>query len=193
MAIIKLPKTGYGQLELNKVAFRRDGRVEAQCALDATEFPATATAIGSVAENGMLLAINKAARKVVKATTALATAGTVIGINYTTEHMYDERKPQLSNFYLTSGTFLPRIGLLEVGDTFHTNTVCFDEAAYDDEEAIEDALTAGTPVYAGIATDGTGYWQVVATKPAVGPVAEVVEYGTMPDGQIGLKLHVLKV
>lgn len=28
---------GFGQLELNQVAFPRDGRIEAQCALDATD------------------------------------------------------------------------------------------------------------------------------------------------------------
>ena len=29
---------GYGQVELNNVAFRRDGRIEAQCALDTADF-----------------------------------------------------------------------------------------------------------------------------------------------------------
>ena len=50
MAIVKLAKNGFGQIELNQVAFRRDGRIEAQCALDATEF-----GNGEFAENGMLL------------------------------------------------------------------------------------------------------------------------------------------
>ena len=34
----RLTKSGYGQVELNNVAFRRDGRIEAQCKLDATDF-----------------------------------------------------------------------------------------------------------------------------------------------------------
>ena len=29
---------GYGQVELNNCAFRRDGRIEAQCAPDTTDF-----------------------------------------------------------------------------------------------------------------------------------------------------------
>ena len=37
MALQKMEKKGYGQLELNNVAFRRDGRIEAQCALDAVK------------------------------------------------------------------------------------------------------------------------------------------------------------
>ena len=34
MAIVQLTKEGYGQIELNQVACRRDGRIEAQCALN---------------------------------------------------------------------------------------------------------------------------------------------------------------
>ena len=36
MAFKRFVIDGFGQLELNQVAFRRDGRVEAQCALDDT-------------------------------------------------------------------------------------------------------------------------------------------------------------
>lgn len=39
---------GYGQVELNRCAFLRDGRVEAQCKL-----------VGGKAENGMTLDIHK--------------------------------------------------------------------------------------------------------------------------------------
>jgi hypothetical protein len=46
---------GYGQLELNQVAFRRDGRIEAQCRLVLPEG-------NSYVENGMILAINPVAR-----------------------------------------------------------------------------------------------------------------------------------
>ena len=38
MALKRLVIEGFGQLELNNVAFRRDGRIEAQCALDSTDF-----------------------------------------------------------------------------------------------------------------------------------------------------------
>ena len=49
---------GFGQLELNQVAFPRDGRIEAQCALDATDFASIP------AENGMLLAVDRVNRAV---------------------------------------------------------------------------------------------------------------------------------
>ena len=53
MAFKRLPIDGYGQLELNNAAFRRDGRIEAQCALS-SDFSAKVPA-----ENGMILAVDK--------------------------------------------------------------------------------------------------------------------------------------
>ena len=52
MALKRLVIDGLGQIELNNVAWRRDGRVEAQCALDAEAFASVP------AENGMLLAVD---------------------------------------------------------------------------------------------------------------------------------------
>ena len=58
MALNRLIIDGYGQLELNNVSFPRDGRIEAQCDLAAT-FTKEAPA-----EVGMLLAVDKANKKV---------------------------------------------------------------------------------------------------------------------------------
>ena len=80
---------GYGQLELNQVAFRRDGRVEAQCALDDTDFASIP------AENGMLLAVDQVARKL---KLPLAAETNPIVLVYSSEHIYDERTPGLKNF-----------------------------------------------------------------------------------------------
>ena len=92
MAIKRLTIDGYGQIELNNVAFRRDGRIEAQCAPDTTDF-ATAKV-----ENGMLLAVDGANRKV-----KFAVDGSLpIALNYSAEHMYDERTPGLKSFYLNA-------------------------------------------------------------------------------------------
>ena len=102
MAMKKLNKKGYGQIELNQVAWRRDGRIEAQCRLDDNEFPADATDIGEVAENGMLFAIDNVTRTLKKATLELAKTE-MIGINYSTEHLYSERKQGYKDFFLTGG------------------------------------------------------------------------------------------
>lgn len=175
---------GYGQLELNQVAFRRDGRIEAQCALGA-DFESVS------AENGMLLAIDNVNR-VVK----FPVAGEVypIALNYTTEHMYDERTTGLKNFKLDKGTFYPRMGYLSVGDKFTTNCLCFDTAEFTDEAAVKTAYenVKNVALYGGVSECGA--IKLSATKPAEGPVLLAVlgtGAGSMPDGQFGIKFQVV--
>lgn len=140
----KLEKIGYGQLELNQVAFPRDGRIEAQCALGADfseEVPA---------ENGMILAINRVKRTVGFPTGA---KNEVLALNYTTEHMYDDRDlGSLRKFKLVPGTFYPRLGFLAVGDKFTTNTVDLTTAW---DALTDEALEAGVYVIPG----DDGYWK----------------------------------
>lgn len=181
MAIQRYVIDGYGQVELNQVAFRRDGRVEAQCKLDDTDFATVP------AENGMLLAVDKL-KGVVKFATD---ASLPIALNYTTEHMYDERTSGLKNFKLERGTFLPRLGYLSVGDTFTTNCLCYDSTEFATDAKVDEALAAiaTTAVYGGISAKGA--IKLSATAPTVGPKLKVVKVYTMPDGQRGLKFHVI--
>ena len=175
----RLQIDGYGQIEINNCAFRRDGRIEAQCAPDTTDF-ATAKL-----ENGMLLAVDAANRKVKFA----VDSSLPIALNYSAEHMYDERKPGLKNFYL-NGTddFFPRLGYLSVGDKFTTNCVSYG-SAYGNDAAFESALASykTSKLYGGAASDGTIL--VGASKPTYGPVLEVIEKTTMPDGTLGIKFR----
>jgi hypothetical protein len=177
MALARLVIDGYGQLELNNVAFRRDGRIEAQCALDETDFATVP------AENGMLLAVDKV-NKVVK----FATDDTLpIALNYTAEHMYDERANGLKDFKLERGTFYPRVGYLAVGDLFTTNCISHEMT---DDDALKTAAAAvdTTPLYGGISADGS--IAVGTTAPTDGPVLNVVKATTMPDGQFALQFQV---
>ena len=174
---------GYGQLELNNVAFRRDGRVEAQCALDATDFATRP------AENGMLLAVDRVNR-----TVKFATDDSLpIALNYTAEHMYDERANGLKDFKLERGSFLPRLGYLSVGDLFTTNCISYDTGDYANDAAVKTATTktalAATPMYGGISADGSIL--IADAAPSDGPVLLAVEGTTMPDGQFGIKFQVL--
>ncbi len=181
MALKRMIIDGFGQLELNNVAFRRDGRVEAQCALDATDFADVP------AENGMLLAVDRVNR-----TIKFATDGSLpIALHYSTEHMYDERANALKDFALERGTFLPRMGYLSVGELFTTNCIAYDDSEFADDEALTTAFEAlgTTAVYGGISDEGA--IKVSATKPTVGPVLKAVEYTTMPDGTVGIKFQVL--
>lgn len=184
MAIKRFTIDGYGQIELNQVAFRRDGRIEAQCALDATDFASLP------AENGMLLAVDRVNRTI---KLPEASSDLPIALNYTTEHMYDERANALKDFKLDRGTFLPRMGYLSVGDKWTSNTLSYDNSEFSDDDALKTALAAykTTPVYGG--QDATfGCVLVSAAKPAEGPVLQVVEYTTMPDGQPAVMLQCIK-
>lgn len=164
MALTKLAKEGYGQLELNFAAFRRNGAIEAQCKL--------AEGIDFI-ENGMLLAVNRKTRTVGYPT---GNADEAIALNYTTEHMYDEKEGGLKHFKLDKNTFLPRLGYIGVADKFTTNTVCYDDAAaIDTYQYGKPCKTAGYE----------GYIELTNTRS--GAVVQVLGVTTMPDGQTAVK------
>ena len=168
----KLAKIGHGQLELNQVVFRREGRIEAQCKIaDGIEY----------IENGMLLAVNNMNR-----TVDYVKSGNVhpIALHYSSEHMYDERANALKDFKLDAKSFLPRMGYLSTGDKYATNTVEFE--GYDDEEAFLAAL-GETALYAHASENG--YHLVNAT--AANAIAMAVAATTMPDGQNAVKFVAL--
>lgn len=175
MADVKLNKDkGYPQVELNNCAFRRDGRIEAQCALDATDFAT------DYAFNGTILAIDNTTR-VVKYPAATSF---MFGLNYSTEHMYDERYQGLKDFALKRGSFLPRLGYLAKGDKFTTNAIVYDDAL---------PLAAGQVGY--LKAGDKGFIRVEASLPQSGvidgaPQFKVIEVTTMPDGAPALKLQV---
>ena len=180
MALQRVVIDGYGQLELNAVAFRRSGRIEAQCALDATDFKEVP------AENGMLLAVDNVNRvvKFVKADNIYP-----IALNYTTEHMYDERRNALKDFKLEVGSFYPRMGYIGMGDKYTTNCLAYDTTEFANEEALMTALDniKTAPLYAKACA--LGAHQI--TKVAEGAVALVIAKTTMPDGQVAVKFQAL--
>ena len=178
MAIVKLITKAdeYGQLELNQVAFRRDGRIIAQYALDTT--------INEYVENGMLLAVDHVNKKIKYPTAGQKTG---LALNYTTEHMYDERLAYgLKHFKLEKNSFLPRLGILAEGDRFTTNAVCYDDTEFTSLEALKSAVAGGTVV--GVAHTN-GY--IKLTKTDTNAVLTAIEYTTMPDGSDAIKFVAL--
>ena len=167
MALTKLAKRGYGQLELNFAAFRRSGDIEAKCRIH-KDIP--------YIENGMLLAVDRANYTVGYPT---GVEGEVIALNYTTEHMYDERRKALKDFKLDNGTFLPRLGYIGRPDKFTTNTVCYDG----DENTDLSTFKYGRPC---AEVGFEGYIELLAEKDNR-CVVEVMEITTMPDGQKAVK------
>lgn len=172
---------GFGQVELNNVAFRRDGRIEAQCALSTTDFA------NVPAENGMILRVKKANHEICFADASAENQ--LYALNYSSEHMYDERRPGLKNFKIEAkNDFLPRVGYLSAGDLWTTN--CIDLGSYASASAVASALASGE-VYAAVGTQGAVVLDSAA--PSVGPVIQVIKKTTMPDGQDAFQLQVLKV
>lgn len=164
---------GYGQIELNQCAFRRDGRIEAQCKIEGADY----------VENGMILAIDNTKREV----RYPAAGDYMFGLNYTSEHMYDERLVGGLKYYKTDkDSFLPRLGYLAVGDKFTTNTVVYDET-----------LTLTNAVYGYVKDGDKGYIRLSATEPsdaiAGAPLLRVIDAkATMPNGAPAVKFQCIK-
>ena len=164
---------GYGQIELNQCAFRRDGRIEAQCKIEGADY----------VENGMILAIDNTKREV----RYPAAGDYMFGLNYTSEHMYDERLVGGLKYYKTDkDSFLPRLGYLAVGDKFTTNTVVY-----------ADTLTLTNAVYGYVKAGDNGYIRLSATEPddaiAGAPLLRVIDAkATMPNGAPAVKFQCVK-
>ena len=164
---------GYGQIELNQCAFRRDGRIEAQCKIEGADY----------VENGMILAIDNTKHEV----RYPAAGDYMFGLNYTSEHMYDERLVGGLKYYKTDkDSFLPRLGYLAVGDKYTTNTVIYD-----------DALTITNAVYGYVKAGDKGYIRLSATKPTDAidgaPLLRVIDAkATMPNGAPAVKFQCIK-
>ena len=164
---------GYGQIELNQCAFRRDGRIEAQCKIAGADY----------VENGMILAIDNTKHEV----RYPAASDYMFGLNYTSEHMYDERLVGGLKYYKTDkDSFLPRLGYLAVGDKFTTNTVVY-----------SDTLTITNAVYGYVKDGDKGYIRLSDTEPsdaiAGAPLLRVIDAkATMPNGAPAVKFQCIK-
>lgn len=183
MALTRLTIDGYGQIEINNCAFRRDGRIEAQCAPDTTAFSQI------MVENGMLLAVDAVNHKV----TLPVDNSLPIALNYSAEHIYDERTPGLKNFALKgdgSEDFYPRLGYLSVGDKYTTNCISYDNGEWATESAFISALASykETALYATAGSNGTH--TISSSAPSEGIKLRVIEKTTMPDGTLGVKFQV---
>ena len=206
----RLVKDGYGQLELNQVAWPRDGRIEAQCALDNADFstgPNDTRENAVVCQNGMILVVDNAARKI-RLPKGTDDETTIYAINYSSEHLYDERAQGLKDFKLYAQPdeavkvgagrvgriwpgydFFPRLGYLSVGDKFTTNTV--ELGNYTDLQNVETTMKT-EKVLAGVSETGDIKLTTFDEPITNGPVLQVIKVTTMPDGQPALKFQVVK-
>lgn len=189
----KTAAPAYGQIELNQVWFDRAGMVEAQCALDPAcfssepvgplgKFYGLAVTQGFkpsqdrqekinmnvqkiVAQNGAFLMVDKANKLATIPNKEMSDAGFPMGINYTSEVTYDDTKPQRRNFFLTTKDWLPRIGYLETGMRFTTNTISWyhnngigtsTDKSYEVYQKVKEELDKGSTIYGIVLNESDG-------------------------------------
>lgn len=173
----------YGVLEMNRAEYLKQGMIVSQSPLS-EEFTEAAPC-----ENGMWVDANKAngAIKLISDETE------IFGIVYTTEKDFTGWRPALKHFCQVEGDY-PRVGILNVGDTFTTNTFSYDfagETVAEQWQELKDAFEAG-PLYVKPVV-GEGAPMVTAEKPAEGPYAQVVKLYTVPAGTPGIKYVMQRV
>lgn len=173
----------YGVLEMQRAEYLKTGMIVSQSPLS-EEFTEAAPC-----ENGMWVDANKAngAVKLISDETE------IFGIVYTTEKDFTGWRPALKHFCQVGGDY-PRVGILNVGDTFTTNTFSYDFAAETMAEQWEElkAAFADGPLYVKPVV-GEGAPMVTAEKPAEGPYAQVVKLYTVPAGTPGIKYVMQRV
>ena len=169
---ITITKTGYGVVEPNHLSAPRNGQVYGQ-------LPAASGM--TVLEQGTFVKYDYA-RGVVD----FVGDGPWMMV-FNEEKLYDERFQKHSDYAMKAddfydGKMYPRVFAMNAGDIFTTNNVDTDE-----DYSKGNYLTPGAD---GILTKVTIPVAEGATEPAF--LCQIVEETTMPDGQPGLKLQVIK-
>ena len=211
MALQTFDCKGFGQIEPSQTWFNRAGMVEAQCHLNpdefASNFPMTAAeaADGKIyAENGAFLMVDKPNKMLCIPSKDLSDLGYKMGINYSTEKIYNQFTPGRRNFCMIAGEYLPRIGFIESGMRICTNTVMWDDTVYPVNssapaspsvqmyQAVKTALATNpeTPIYAFVTDDSQGKLVIGAdVDDAIGNVyAQVVQAYTNADTTLAFKI-----
>ena len=101
----------YSIVELNKVASRKTGEIEAQCVL----------AEGDTLQNGEIVYVKAATDEIVKKYDA-ATCVDAMYLHFSNPRRYEDGKTGMENFiYTKSEKYLPRLYKLTAGDIFTTD------------------------------------------------------------------------
>lgn len=177
----KFPVKKYAALEMNRARYLAQGNVVSQTPL-AAEFTEE-----NPCENGMWVCANKANGEI----RTLAAATEMVGIVYTTEKEWGRYEYGLNKHADVAGAY-PRVGILDIGDTFTSN--CFDMGDSESVGAFETAMKAlgTTPQYL-VPQVGNGRPKVTANAPATGAYAQIVKYTTAPNGEKAIKYVVVRV
>ena len=211
MALQIFDCNGFGQLECSQTWFDRAGMSESQCELDPTKFAskfpmgADSARAGLIyGEVGQFLMIDKVNKIATLPTKALSDLGYQMGINYSTEKIYNQFTPGRRNFCMIAGEYLPRIGFIQPGMRICTNTVAYDDETFPatpgstvspsrqmyDQVKTALATTPATPIYAVVTDDSQGRLVIGADiEDAIGNVyGQVVEAYYNADNTLSFKI-----
>lgn len=170
MAIKRLACVGYGVIERNRVNAEN---MESACELDATAFP-------EGAENGRVVGVRKDTGKVVLSTDASA----IKGILNNSEKIYDQFHQGLNQYHVKGGD-MATVLFVEKGNTFTTNTICYDDSEFTNDSKVKEAFKAETlkttPLYCIPSTESGFEGILQLTKTADKAPFVAVEYKVMPD------------
>lgn len=197
---------GFGQIEPSQVWFNRAGMVEAQCFLDEDKFadsfpmtPAQAAAGKIYAENGAFLMVDKQNKTATIPNKEMSDKGFPMGINYSTEKIYNQFTPGRRNFCMIAGEYLPRIGYVEPGMRICTNSVAWDDTVFETQDSVEfynmvkEKLADGEAVYAYVIEDDVANGKLVVgadVDDALGNVyAQITECYTNADTTLSFKIQ----
>nr|DAM44774.1 MAG TPA: hypothetical protein [Caudoviricetes sp.] len=178
MAIKRVKTDGYGQVELNRCAFLRDGKIEAQCKL-----------VGGKAENGMVLNMNKQEGTCAPLKKDLTPI--FAGLCYSAEHTQDATQTGLKDFVNEEGSY-PRIGRIEMGDLFTTNTIAYFDNEFTSDENLfaENVKSLNLCILDGVFT----FYKNTATITSANVIPlryKVTKWTVLSDGQRAAQIMVL--
>jgi hypothetical protein len=141
------------------------------------------------AENGAFLMIDKQNKIATIPNEDMSKLGYKMGVNYSTEKIYNQFTPGRRNFCMIAGEFLPRIGFVESGMRICTNAVAWDDTVFTVDAGdstpesvqmynqVKEALATkpAEPIYAVVTKDSKGKL-VIGAKPAdaIGNVYAIV-------------------
>lgn len=187
MALTRVNITGFGVLEPNGLTGYKSGKIKAQYLLNGTDFTSAAPA-----ENGMWVL----ADGITESVKLPAVDSGNLYIVATEEARYNQFVQGLNSFALYGDYEAPKLVRLEPGDTYTSNTFSFvagtDPGEYAAEAALMTALgnIATVPVYVVPAVNGAPRLTPTAGDAKV--VGKVIKVYTLPNGDWGLKVEVIK-
>lgn len=167
MAIQRLTHVGYGVIERNRVNAEN---MESACELDAESFP-------DGAENGRIVGVRKDLGKVVLSTDTDA----VKGVLNNSEKIYDQFHQGLNQYHVESGK-MASVLFVEQGNTFTTNTVCYDDGEFENDAAVKEAIKGKEATIYCVPSTAEGFEGILqVTKTGTDAPFIAVDYKVMPD------------